>query len=71
MINVALPCLNTQTPKMPHLATLGNAIWLRALHNQFHGSVPTKPTESLILYCLPPMQSAFSLSTLDDEHYWL
>ena len=70
MVNVVLPCLNTQTPKMPRLATLGNTIWLRALHNPFYGSVPTKPTGSLILCCLPPMQSAFSLST-DDEHYWL
>jgi hypothetical protein len=36
-VNVVLPCLNTQTPKMPHLAILGNTIRLRALHNRFPG----------------------------------
>jgi len=30
MVNAMLLCLNTQTPKMPHLAVLGNTIRLRA-----------------------------------------
>jgi hypothetical protein len=37
MVNAVLPGLKMQTPKMPHLAILGNAIQLRALHNHFPG----------------------------------
>ena len=60
MVNAVLSCLNTQTPKMPHLAILGNTIRLRALHNLFLGGMGTdsfsvlmKPTKFLTLWCLP------------------
>jgi hypothetical protein len=37
MVNAVLLYLNTQTPKMPCLAILGNTIRLRALRNLFGG----------------------------------
>lgn len=60
MVSAVLPCLNTQTPKMPHMAILGNTIRLRALHNLFWGGIEIdsfsllmKPTKVLTLWCLP------------------
>jgi hypothetical protein len=43
-VSAILLCLNTQMPKMPHLAILGNTIRLVALHNCFSGLVLTEPT---------------------------
>jgi hypothetical protein len=60
MVNAVLLYLNTQTPKMPCLAILGNTIRLRALHILFWGrigidsfSVLMKPTKFLTLWCIP------------------
>ena len=60
MVNAVPPYLNTQTPKMPCLAILGNTIRLRALHNLFWGgigidffSVLMKPSKFLTLWYIP------------------
>jgi len=79
MANAVLPYLNTQTPKMPCLAILGNTIRLRALHNLFLGgnrdrfflsSDETSQVSNSLVHS-PRCRAHLAFSPLDDEHYWL